>query len=439
MLILGNLYKQQDSLWVVVLSSIEIDGYKYAKKTQVVDDIVMYQYNIEIGDKPKHIQVGHKTITIPNVIPQLNNTSVYFVSCDGQNTKRYNAVGDGPMSNPIKVYNVVGDTDMWKKLYDNIKKDTNIHKYVIHIGDQVYMDEANHILFDNNTTNDEIIIRRTYYDVYKSNYTNRYKKKVLRSAFNVMICDDHDFIDNYGSVPHNLTPTMLSNVFDMYKIFQEDLYGVKKHNIKHLVFKDFQIIIPDLRKYRQLTTDNTTKYPIMGETQMTEFDNIISNTPTNIKRTYYVSTVPLVGATKLLNELYTLFSGNPTVYICDYFQSNGRLYERKHILDTLFEINNVVIIGGDYHYAEYYTLVKNYKEIKQITTSPMSSDPNGLVSPFYIRILAFIFVNLLYERTIDDITICKHFFIPDYNFFKTMDKKLLLCCYDKSNSKSIDM
>ena len=48
MLILGNLYEQQDSLWVVVLSSIELDKYIYVKKTKVVDDIFVYQYNIEI-------------------------------------------------------------------------------------------------------------------------------------------------------------------------------------------------------------------------------------------------------------------------------------------------------------------------------------------------------------------------------------------------------
>jgi hypothetical protein len=87
MIILGNLYSRDDSLWVIVLSSFLIDGYKYFKKTTVIDDIVVYQYNIEIGDKTKHIQIGHKIITIYNVKPQLNNTSVYFVSCDGQNTK----------------------------------------------------------------------------------------------------------------------------------------------------------------------------------------------------------------------------------------------------------------------------------------------------------------------------------------------------------------
>lgn len=64
-----------------------------------------------------------------------------------------------------------------KKLYIDIKADTNIHKYVIHIGDQVYMDEAHDELVKNKTTNDIVATRRTYYNVYNTNYNNKYKKR----------------------------------------------------------------------------------------------------------------------------------------------------------------------------------------------------------------------------------------------------------------------
>ena len=32
---------------------------------------------------------------------------------------------------------------------------------------------------------------------------------------------------------------MVKNAQLMYKTFQEDLYGNKEHNIKHMLFKDF--------------------------------------------------------------------------------------------------------------------------------------------------------------------------------------------------------
>jgi hypothetical protein len=342
-------------------------------------------------------------------------------------------------SNPIKVYNVSNNTDMWKKLYMDIKADTNIHKYVIHLGDQVYMDDAHDELIENGTTeiDDEDIVQRTYYDVYKSNYANLYKKKVLSSAYNIMIGDDHDFIDNYGSVPNNLTSTMLKNVKKMYKIFQEDLYSVKEHNIKHIIFEDFQIIIPDLRKYRKAITDNITKYPIMGETQMKEFNDIVKNTPINIQRTYYVSTIPLVGVNKILDKIIGIVSDNTTLNIDDYISSNTYLTEREHIINNLFRLDNVIVVGGDYHYAEYYTFIKNGKTIKQITTSPISSDPLILPCSLYKKFLGWILIRLLYDRTIDDIAINKKWVVFDYNYLRITEKNAILCCYNMNNSKSI--
>lgn len=229
---------------------------------------------------------------------------------------------------------------------------------------------------------------------------------------------------------------MLENVKDMYKIFQEDLYG-----IKYLIFNDFQIIIPDLRKYRKLTTDNITKYPIMGEIQMKEFDNIIKNTQTKIKRTYYVSTTPLVSVNKTLDKVLELLSGEIIdAHLDHYIASPIYTLEQKYVLGKLFEFNSdVIIVCGDLHMADYYTFTKNNKTIKQITTSPISSDPLGITSPLHVKIIGTIANNLIYDRTIDDITIEKKWFIFDYNYLKATDKNAMLCCYNENNSKKINI
>lgn len=431
MLILGNLYKQDDRLWVIVLSSNELDGYKFFKKTIVIDEIVIYQYKIQIGEKDTNIQIGDETINIPNVTPELNNTSVYFVSCDGQFMKKINEI--------IPIYNIEDD-DMWKKLYMDIQADTNTHKYVIHLGDQVYMDAAHKELVENKTTDDEDTVKRTYYKYYKMNYENKYKRKVLRSVHNIMIGDDHEVIEGYGSIKNNLTEIMLNNVTKMYKTFQEDLYGIEDHNIKHLVFNDFQIIIPNLRKYRKLYTDNNTKYPIMGETQMTELEDIIKNTQTKITRTYYASTIPLVGVNKLLNDLISFVSGNNTLYIDDYISSDGYSNERIHIMNELFKItNDVVVIGGDYHYAEHYEFIKNGKTIKQITTSPISSVHPGILKIKLIDNVSEILLKLLYDRIIADTFIEKKWVVLDYNYLKVTEQNATLRCCNDKNTKDIPM
>jgi hypothetical protein len=108
-------------------------------------------------------------------------------------------------------------------------------------------------------------------------------------------------------------------------------------------------------------------------------------------------------------------------------------------MNELFKLDNVVVIGGDYHYAEYYTFVKNGKTMKQITTSPISSDAIILRSPLYEKVIFWILTQLFYDRTIGGITIEKKWTVFDYNYLKITKDNAGLCCYDKSNSKSIEM
>jgi len=58
MFILGNLFTQGKRLHVIVLSSTKLDGHEHCKRTKIVDDVIVYQYNIEIGVTTKAIRIG---------------------------------------------------------------------------------------------------------------------------------------------------------------------------------------------------------------------------------------------------------------------------------------------------------------------------------------------------------------------------------------------
>ena len=188
-----------------------------------------------------------------------------------------------------------------------------------------------------------------------------------------------------------------------------------------------------------LILSRNIKFYMFGELQMREFDSIVKNTPRNKKRTYYVSSIPLVGINETLNKIIGIISDDTTLNIDDYISSDTYLTERSHIMNKLFELDNVTIIGGDYHYAEYYTFVKNDKMIKQIITSPISSDAITLQSPLYEKIIFWLLTSLFYDRTIGNIAIDKEWTVFDYNYLKITYKNALLCCYDESKSKYIDM
>jgi hypothetical protein len=425
MFIVGNIFNENERKYVIVISTRIFSGHSPIKETRLVDDIIIYQYKIDVTNK-KHIRLGNKRIRIPQELPRLSNTSVYFVSCDGQNTKIYN------YSSPAKVYNVSNNDDMWKKLYDNIKKDTNPYKFIIHMGDQVYIDDAHKEILANKCN-----IPRIYYNLYKRNFNKKYKKLVLANAFNIMVCDDHEIVDNYNSVSNSMTNEMLQCAKLLYNSIQSDLYGMESRQIKHLLFSDFQIIIPDLRSHRKPNTNTTSEFPIMGKRQMSEFDAIVDK---NKLLTYYVSSIPLIGIDAVTSSSIWSLSNNRFDYQIDsYIASPSYTRERNYILNKLFAIDGkVLIISGDSHVSDSYTLTKGNKSIRQITASPISSDPAIKPnSPIYEKAIGYVLAVCAYDRKICDIAITKQWHRYDYNYLKITENVMKLCCYNDKNTIEI--
>lgn len=439
MFILGNFFHENDSSFVIVISSKELSDYTYLDKINIIDNVTIFRYKIEIKEN-ESIKLGKRIINIPDKKPQINNTSIYFVSCDGQDN----------FTGPVKVYNIKNkkkDSDMWKKLYMDIKNDTNDYKYVIHIGDQVYMDDANDYIISSNLQNDDNAIKKTYYRTYKENFNKKYKKKVLETAYNIMIQDDHEFND-YGALitnKLNLSKKMVKNLNLMYVTFQENLYGINNNSIiKHLQFKDFQIIIPNVRKYRKPTT-SVTKFPVMGKKQINELNKIISNTSNKIKKTFYVNSVPFVSVNKYIDKIYSIIE-DPQYRLEYYFSSDSYQNERYYVINKLFHLDNVVIVAGDYHMADFHVLEKNKKKILHITTSPISSTPlfysdfsnySSKLKTFFALTAGTIISKLIYERDINDIEVKKKWFVNDFNYLKVTSEKATLKCYFEKNDKNI--
>lgn len=448
MFVLGNLLYENNVSFIIVISSKELNGYTYFDKTNVTNSVTIFRYKIEIKAN-ENIQIGKKNIYIPSKRPCLENTSIYFLSCDGVNGFEYTY--PNIYVGPLKLYNIKNkqkDYDMWKKLYMDLKNDNNDYKYVVHIGDQVYMDDANYEVNLLDVQKNDNKIKKIYYSEYKKNYNKKYKKKVLESAFNVMIQDDHEFTDNYGVVSNkklDLSKKMLKYLDLMYVTFQENLYGINSHNkiIKHLQFDDFQIIIPNIRKYRN-TSNKNAKFPVMGKKQIEEFDNIVSNTSKNIKKTIYVNTIPFASVNKYVDILYTIVTKKSIYKEEYYFSIPSYREERKYILNKLFHLDNVVIVSGDNHLADHHILKKNKKEISQIVTSPISSNPLFYISSSrYINSVSKAFGTIinkyLYERKFDNIKVKKEWFVNDFNYLKITNEKAMLKCFLKENNKVIEI
>jgi predicted nuclease of predicted toxin-antitoxin system len=350
---------------------------------------------------------------------------------------------------PVNFYNIKNkddNSDMWKKLYMDLKKDKNHYKYVIHMGDQIYLDDAVEEIKLLDAENNDDKIKKIYYSKYKKNYNKKYKKKILGSAFNIMIQDNHDTGINYGD--ECLSKKMLKYSNLIYVTLQENLYGINNNIIKHLQLDDFQIIIPDIRKYRKSST-TTRQFPIMGKEQIKELNDIISNTPMKIKKTFYVNTLPFLTFNKYIDKLgFIIFSYylKKELKSDHYVSSDSYMNERKYVINKLFTLNNVIIVAGDKHFADYHILKKNDKKMLHITSSPISSNlASYLNSPSELTNLiakksVTVSQKFMYEKkmnNINNITIKRKWMVEDYNYLKVNNGKAMLKCYLKKNNKTI--
>jgi len=84
-------------------------------KSEQIGHQTIYYYHLEIKLNNESSDY-FKNIKFSMDKPTLTNTSIYYLSCDGQNCKEYGYTG------PLKYYNISNDTDMWKKLYEDILK-----------------------------------------------------------------------------------------------------------------------------------------------------------------------------------------------------------------------------------------------------------------------------------------------------------------------------
>jgi len=176
----------------------------------------------------------------------------------------------------------------------------------------------------------------------------------------------------------------------------------------------------------------------MGRRQVRELRHIIDNTKT--KQTYYVNPGPLVGMntelSSILDIIAKIITGGVSDYELDYYiASPTYMKERDYILNRLFRIKGeLIIVCGDYHMADCYSLSRNNKTIQQITTSPISSDTVLTPQSVFRKMLTQSLYSFLYDTQIDDIVIKKKWFLFDYNYLKINNKVIDLCCYNEDKS-----
>jgi len=297
--------------------------------------------------------------------------SVAIISCDGDGVYHYNT------GNKKKAWNMASNIGA---------------THAVHIGDQVYIDDAYQIGMKRITkeTTDEDTkqifdneIRKIYYDSW---FKCDEKRMFLANHSNIMLVDDHDIYDNFTSVDFianvltmdrmNLFIDVASKIAGEYQISLAQNCQITNclqlYNISKVLFLEnertrFIIVNSRLTKNQKCMFDIETKQIIVN--------NMSGNK--NKKLVFIDQVSPFI-----VSHQYTQF---PTIYkalgfdIKDHITYNSYWVNDYNWLFSVLcwsDACKIVYVTGDLHCGQEHDLVRDRdnKRIKCFTSSPISSN-----------------------------------------------------------------
>jgi len=377
----------------------EFDVELFEKTNQITYEICKH------STKLRNVQgVNSWEFIVPgtSVIPK-----IAFASCSG--TENY------PTDLKTKDY------IMWKRLITHHYQD--LLNYSFHClllgGDQIYTDsiwdrvpyfKKHRLLSDNQIIIDHKIkyeerqllekeIARFYEQLYIDSWSNNHMSQALASIPNVMIWDDHDIFDGWGSFSNELqTSDIFQLIFKVakqyFEVFQvrsnanQTLIAKDIDYSMHLTFRNYEIILLDNRSYR-------SEHSIMSDNQYKNLKKLLSqklfksindNHFLNKNKVInFVIPVPVahLDYKKRTEALLKFWRQNRFIRSLhddglDHWDHEYHKEEQKNLLDLIIEFGNthepdyLNIISGDVHSAGA-ALVKNKENrlINQLIASPM--------------------------------------------------------------------
>jgi len=337
-------------------------------------------------------------------------SSVVVVSCDGRTLYGKN-----------KDYNVERPWKFVRELCESEKA-----QMIIHLGDNVYMDGLFQEIYIRIDTNKEDItdsqILEEIIIFYSKIWSDQDKAYVLSHMSNLMVLDDHEFIDDFGAFENCVmmnqkkTENLLAwwriviqckrvFMFQQYLLYSDFDEKVIESNEqltyyplhKFLEFGNLGIVIDDSRTFRRWSWHYLLhavkpepkghhhslydpENPKLGSVQ---FEDLLSQVEkSNCKSLCIALSTPLCGYSPAAVSIFTKVHD----YLRDQWTydkaSEG---EREKIIDRIFSclrrmnLDSAIVLGGDVHFSYHATIFDKEHHsdrfIRVLVTSPVTTLP----------------------------------------------------------------
>lgn len=322
---------------------------------------------------------------------------------------------------PFK-YSGAEQTTMWQRLQQEVENratTTTPISFLLSIGDQIYADEKDHfwqqspweqcLALDN--ADPQTPQRRQ--DLYRQTYQRYWELTPLRQLFarlpQYMIWDDHDITNGWGSEIAHQNPSE-HQTFEaarvVYRQFQH-CHNPMNTTDPNALYYGFHIgaaafMVMDLRGERQSWANPPQLFSVAQRNWVQQFIAQCQNT----KTLFVVTSVPMF-------HLGPLWTWIPISDVTDQWSDEHNKVERRLILKYLFDWleaspeRRVVILGGDVHIGTYShaTRSTSNRKIYQVTSSPISNKPAGLLDRIVRRVSGQFTIRDADDNTVDvDIT-----------------------------------
>lgn len=221
--------------------------------------------------------------------------------------------------------------------------------------------------------------------LYRHSWNHPPMKKILSRVSNHMILDDHDIRNGWGILDNDrkngtIEHTLGECAHKAYREYQVQLWRDVDHTYRidhRMLFRgDTVIFLMDVRNPR--TFCYNVNAPYMGMQQMDDLYSLLNNP--NIQNLMLVCSIPILLGGQAFSDFAA--SVDVTYDVRDNWTIKQHTGEHMKVLRFAEDWKNqnpernVMLVGGDIHFALYSTLLKDGKVIaEQVVTSPITNKP----------------------------------------------------------------
>ena len=198
------------------IKATDIPDYDFPKQLRIINGYSFFRAEIKLDKKAFAQKLEYKIKDSSGAYQSVHNVSKWFVYIppkDEHGRIAYASCNGWTSSfTPLKTY------DLWERLLEHQSGD-DPYSLILLGGDQIYSDSFTNRIISNHEKYDEYLVHEEYLDEYYRAFTYNYSvAQYLAQVPSIMMWDDHDICDGWGSYADQRGNQTLPGMQKLFKV-----------------------------------------------------------------------------------------------------------------------------------------------------------------------------------------------------------------------------